>query len=320
MHGPAAGRPRRGGGAFTLVEMVMALAITAILLAGMTSALTMVLRPTETGADANAAAVEASAALGQIGAELATAKQITRFDQQAIDFTVADRDGDGVDERITYQWSGVPGDPLTRSYKGSAPGTVLAGVRSLAVASQDRPAAVPVESSTVTFASCDQPAGKSLSTVEINKACVVGQYVRPDLPAGAVSWKITGLRLALAKSGTADSTLLITISSASASLTPTTPTLAFGSFPESALGSSPAWVTIPISTAANLTPGQGVCITISCPNQDDHAGYVSYITGNGPPYNSHYLQADNGTTWKSPNDQDDLRFILTGTYTTLVEP
>jgi hypothetical protein len=49
---------------------------------------------------------------------------------------------------------------------------------------------------------------------------------------------------------------------------------------------------------------------------------VQYVQGSSQqPMNSHYVTTSNGgSTWTSPNDNQDMRFILYGTITTLQEP
>jgi hypothetical protein len=67
--------------------------------------------------------------------ELLTEMQLaTRFRERTateVEFLVPDRDGDGTQEIIRYSWAGSAGNPLTRSYNGSTPETILYGVASL---------------------------------------------------------------------------------------------------------------------------------------------------------------------------------------------
>src|SRR5262249_36485794 len=43
------------------------------------------------------------------------------------------RNGDANPETVRYAWSGIPGDPLTRSYNGGAPVNVAVGVNAFAL-------------------------------------------------------------------------------------------------------------------------------------------------------------------------------------------
>jgi prepilin-type N-terminal cleavage/methylation domain-containing protein len=109
---------------FTLIEVVMSMAIMAILMAAMTSVIMVAshaLPDRDTLLDPRAVA---SDAVDQIAAELFYATAITEETATTVTFTVADRGhGAAGPETIRYAWSGTPGDPLTRQYNG---GTVIA--------------------------------------------------------------------------------------------------------------------------------------------------------------------------------------------------
>ena len=108
-------RFRRSG--FTLVELVVSLAIMTVLLGAMTSAVLMASRalPDEEGLPERTTA--AIAATERISRDLALATSITLADEHAVEFTVPDRGhGDAGPETIEYTWSGVAGDPLEFSY------------------------------------------------------------------------------------------------------------------------------------------------------------------------------------------------------------
>ena len=61
--------------------------------------------------------------------ELRFATYVTERSAHAIEFVVADRDGDNVPERIRYAWSGTAGDPLSRTNDDGTPSPLLDAVQ-----------------------------------------------------------------------------------------------------------------------------------------------------------------------------------------------
>ncbi len=103
--------------AFTLIEVLVSIAIMAVLVTGIASAIVLATRAAD-GAGQPAALADATRVIDQMTAELAVALSFSERTNTAVTFTVPDRDGDEAPETIRYAWSGVPGDPLTRTYKG----------------------------------------------------------------------------------------------------------------------------------------------------------------------------------------------------------
>src|SRR5690606_34267176 len=109
--------PARG---FALVETVLSMALAAIVLLAMTSAIVLASRalPTHAQAVTFNATVDAGGALAQLTGDVRYALHFGELTATAIAFSVPDRDGDGLPERIRYHWSGVPGEPLYRAVNG----------------------------------------------------------------------------------------------------------------------------------------------------------------------------------------------------------
>ena len=110
-------RSRRG---FTLVELVVTIAITSVIMLGIGSAMLIAGRALPAADNPAAASLIAGQAIEQMVTELQYAATIIDSNATMIEFTVADRDADDVAETIRYEWSGTPGDPLTRQYNGGA--------------------------------------------------------------------------------------------------------------------------------------------------------------------------------------------------------
>jgi hypothetical protein len=101
--------------AYTLIELVSSIAATSILMAGMGSVLFVAARSTD-DSTTSAMQIVASATAHEVLSDLQFAKSFVQRSSTAVEFSVADRDGDLSDETIRYAWSGTPGDPLTRQY------------------------------------------------------------------------------------------------------------------------------------------------------------------------------------------------------------
>src|ERR1051325_4118910 len=103
---------------YTLIEMVLALGILAIILVAAESAVVLSAKAIPDGRGPAAAAISGERAQDLMTSELMTAVGVTEQTANAITFTVPDRNGDSVAETIRYAWTGTAGDPLTRQYNG----------------------------------------------------------------------------------------------------------------------------------------------------------------------------------------------------------
>jgi hypothetical protein len=115
---------RRG---HTLVELVTAMIASAILLAGLASVM-YIAREVAYSPTASAQRINASEVVNRLSEELRFATFLFAHSTHALEFVVADRDGDGTAERIRYEWSGTPGDPLEKAINGGTPFTALDSV------------------------------------------------------------------------------------------------------------------------------------------------------------------------------------------------
>ncbi|MHB8898032.1 MAG: hypothetical protein ACYC6Y_04735 [Thermoguttaceae bacterium] len=135
---PVRGPSRRRPGQ-TLVELVAALTATSILLAGMGSVVIVAVRSTNDDA-LPMRQVQAGVALHEILADVQFALSFTRREGAALEFTVADRNGDGTAETLCYSWSGTPGDPLKRQYNGGPDADFLPNVHAFAYSDRTKTA------------------------------------------------------------------------------------------------------------------------------------------------------------------------------------
>jgi hypothetical protein len=105
--------------AFTLVELLLALAISAIVMSSVPMMISLSSRATPTDGGVQAAAAEAADCFAQLTADLQLARAVTELTANSITMTVPSRDGSGVAQTIRYAWGGTTGDPVTIAIDGT---------------------------------------------------------------------------------------------------------------------------------------------------------------------------------------------------------
>ncbi len=120
-------RARRG---HTLIELMAATIASAFLLAGLGSVMYIARQVAYTPSDSIQRS-SAAMVVNQICDELRYATLVLQQTPQILEFVVADRNSDGTAEKIRYQWSGTPGDPLVKTINGGTGVNVLPSVQFL---------------------------------------------------------------------------------------------------------------------------------------------------------------------------------------------
>lgn len=121
--------------AFTMVEMVVTLAIMTLLISAMASAVVLAGRAVPDEDDLSIRVARGVEALDRLRADLGEATGISETGEAAVEITLPDRgqEGDGA-ETVRYAWSGKAGDPLTMSLNGGAPTPVCGDVHAFTIA------------------------------------------------------------------------------------------------------------------------------------------------------------------------------------------
>jgi len=104
--------------AVTLLELTVSVAVAVVLIGGLASAVVIASRAIPDDQSPSSVTIDGYYAAEQIAGELLCAQSFTVRTSTAVEFTVADRNNDSNPEIIRYEWSGTPGDPLTRQYNG----------------------------------------------------------------------------------------------------------------------------------------------------------------------------------------------------------
>ncbi len=308
-------RARRG---FSLAELVVSTSIIALLMTGVGSAMLIAARGLDTLKNPASTAGADRAATDRIMSDMSLAVTLTEAAPTAITLMAPDRDNDGYAEQIRYAWSGVAGEPLTYSINGGTVAELAADVQEFEIEYDALTIDAPTTSvgSETLLSSHDDAAFGSFIAVQLSQTNWYAQFVRPVLPANAVSWKITRIELYTRRTG-ANAAEFIGIYATDDFERPTGAALVSGGI--SGLATSFAWLSTPISGCPDLDPTRGICIVLGVKGTStSYFARYMYETGGMPmPTRTHYLTStDAGVTWSDADLYKDLRFKLYGTIAT----
>ena len=299
---PASSTTARPRAAFTLLELTVSLSITSILLVAVGSAIVLAAKAIPNAQDQTNVFLTSGKATDDLVSELQFALGFTQRTANTVEFTVADRDGDTVDETIRYEWSGTAGDPLTRQYNGGPVVPIIDQVQDLAflydwhVVSELVP--TEVESPEVELARYSSASNPTAFAV--TKLNWIGQYFAPTgLPAPATSWKVTRVVFQAKKSGIAidDGVTMVQLRTADASNFPSGLILEQVPLAETSLTAGWTWENINFSNVEGIDPADGLCLVFE------------WISGVGsadilydPGAVGRVKTSDGGANWTSPPD------------------
>ena len=189
-------RARRAG--LTLAELSVSLAVIATLMIAIGSVMVL------TGRAVGMTATQADEAriddvLSQIASEARMSLSVPVRSETSITFTVADRDRDGLPERIEYSWDGVD-RPLMRRVNDAAAVRVLPRVANFRLAyvtktAPDAAAGPQAESTTDTLVYSYESGTSFPHSMSINAATAQSIVADPKLPPEATSWRVTQVQI-----------------------------------------------------------------------------------------------------------------------------
>lgn len=306
---------------FTLVELLISVALTMIIAIGIGSSMLIASRAMPDADNPANATIAAGEAAEQLTAELQYAISINAYSATMIEFTVVDRNADEVDETIRYEWSGAPGDELTRQYNGGTAVTFLEDVHSfdlsydLQTISEEIPQGNESGETLLKRFSGDE----DFKSYPIKDSEWYGQYFLPSLPGDAVSWKVTRIRFMAKKDGETDGVCKVQLQ---------LPTL--GDFPsgvvleeKTLLESTLTWFyttqEFTFSSVSGLSPQEGLCLVFKWISN----GTACEILGQDEDVHTSNIRlsksTNRGASWSTLYDES-LLFRIYGTVTTSGEP
>jgi len=312
---------RRVGSGLTLLETVLAAAVTGIVMIGLGSAMLIAGRAMPDAKSVAAATLAAAAAAEQIAADLQYAVSVSQRTSTMIEFTVHDRNGDNAPEIIRYSWSGSPGTVLTRQYNGAAAETILADVQAFSLAYTLEIIATETpklnESAETILASYDS--NRNLFDFPIKDGERYAEYFCPVLPVDTVSWKVTRVVLPAKLDGTTGGQASIRLRRSTVGGQVSDVVLEEKPLLESALTSKYTNREFAFSTVSGLAPAPGLWIVahwladaIACRIQGQSTGVTATNL-------SLAKSIDHGSTWSVLAGQS-LLFTVYGTVTTAGTP
>lgn len=288
---------RRPG--LTLAELVVSMAIMSIIFLGMAGAMMLATRAIPAG-DGPAENVEdARETLGRLTEELRVAVEITERTATSITFTLNDRDGDGLPEVIRYSWIGA-GSPLTRLHNGVAT-NVLEDVHQfdlgyeLTDVAEEYPGP-PVTSSEVELA---RALSDNVQDFRVTADDWIGQHLRPDLPADALSWDVTRVLFRAQHELPASGETRVQLRKADGDGEPVTTVLEEHTMWEILLFDSFRWTQFSFSDVTGLAPSETLCLVLEH-QAGDPACVIEWDNHNGRGR----LETHNaGLTWSNITDE-----------------
>jgi len=306
---------RRG---FTLIEVVASMGIAALALGGITSALVIASRATDTTTGSSSQTTDARVAIDRLTADLNHALSFSEQTETAVTFDVPDRDGDGSNETIRYAWSGTAGDPLTCLNNAGSEITMAENVGQFQLSYLVRPP-LPVpdsETTGTTLLSYYNPSSGNTISYSVDQSHWCAQYFKPTLPTNTISWNVDYVYLYLRRDSSYR-TFKIQIRTANARQKPTTQGLDEVTEYSSNLPSSYSWRYYQFTGGASLDPQSGACLVVKQDYSSCGARILYIRNGSSMPQNSHWVSTGNaGSSWSTPVNNKDMLFYVYGTITT----
>jgi prepilin-type N-terminal cleavage/methylation domain-containing protein len=304
--------PRR---AFSLIELMVASSIIAVLLIAVQSTIMLAAHSVPAANARSTALVTASAALEQLNADLTYAAAFSARSATSVTFTVPDRTGDGLPDTITWSWDATAKGLLTRQFNGGAAITMAANVRDFSLVYDTRTSQTPgpnVTSAETLFSSFVPTTGQ---TQKVDSNHFFAEYIRPSLPPNAISWSITRVLLSTQAVGSSTGLTNIQIETADPSNLPTGTVLDTASLDEATLGSSFAWSTFAYANATGLSPTSGACIVAVWVSDTQPVGLQSGSVVLATNLNVYESSGNGGTSWKASSSTSLAHYVY-GTYVT----
>jgi hypothetical protein len=238
-----------------------------------------------------------------------------------IEFTVADRNGDEVDETIHYEWSNTPGDPLTRQYNGGAVVNLLEDVNlfDLSYDLQTISTEIPQGNESTETLLIDYNSPTDLHDYQISDNEWYAEYFLPSLPGDTLSWKVTRIQFKAKADGAAEGETWVQLQLPSAGNAPSGVVLEQKTLVESTLLDTYLTQEFSFSNVSGLSPEQGLCLTFrwkatgnSCKLHGQNKNVVA-------PGTQLHQSTNQGASWAAQAEQS-LFYAVYGTVTTAGDP
>jgi len=316
--GPCRDRARP---AFTLVEVVISLAIYSVIVGVAASSVVLITRVRAHNDGLWQSEFAGYSAIAQLTADLRTAFSVAEHSAHAVEFTVPDRDGDGADDSVRYEFSGTAGAPLLYRFKQQPTEALVPAVQAFDLAYQTvTPSSGPGANQLVTLIYHDDAPGGSLKDYALDASHPCAQYFLPAFPAGTTKWSVKRVRImARADGNSNDGVIKVRLTTADISHKPTATILDEATLLETGLDTGYSWADLDFSAANNLDPAAGLCVVIIQTAGTDKAGVVCFEeNATTMTAGTWWLTSNNaGGSWTSATQSKSMQFYVYGTYDTV---
>ena len=243
--------------AFTLMEMIVSVAITMILALAIGSVIMLSARVMPRAKANTVARVEEAAArvLEQMAQDVSLATEVPSISKYSMTLHLPDRNSDGKPDQVAYEWDGSSGSPLRRSVDGGDPVVLVDNVGAFSLIAE-------------TFTRTTTVEGAATSSGEILLASYTGSAPAQEpvnstnwpaltfpitLPDGATSYSISRIDLYVSRVGVLVGADHLELRSAWPDGSPSTTTLASVTLPSGILALAAGWQSYtPIYTGSNV--------------------------------------------------------------------
>ncbi len=308
--------------AYSLAEMVASLSVVSVLLLGMGSAVLISTSavPAETS---NAGLLGSSLASTRLTDDLAYAIMVVASETRAVECLIPDRDADGMPERVRYEWTGTPGDPLTRSLNGGDAVTILEDVQTLAIGYDRSTTSQPLPGPTSLSETAERlllayspDDGASQSPVDLYQNELIGQSFLPFLTSDVVAWSVTHVRI-LAEEDKRNGSIECTLQTVNADLTPTGTVLATQTVTEADFSNPADWLALPFANVDSLDPTAGLALVLD-PDRTD----IAIVHGHerSEEAGMAWLERTGVDWWTTPDRAMEIEIYGTTTHETRGTP
>lgn len=301
------------------MELVTSMGIMVILVGATTSAVLMSSHALPDGRSPSDRLVRANDVLDRMAGELFYATSMTKTAANGLVFTVDDRNhGDPGPETIRYDWSGTPGDPLTRQYNSGVIQEIVEDVKVFALSYElttTTKQGSPTKDEGTETLLVDGNTAVDLKDFAVEPDKWIGAFFLPTLPNGAVNWSVARVKLSAQQDGNPSGLTMVQLRLPTAENLPSADIVEEVSLAESDLLDTFSWVDIPYSGVSGLSPDQGLCLVLEHV-QDAKSCRVQYDNNAPLLANTEGLwTTDGGATWSASSTQR-LLFQVYGTVTT----
>ncbi len=280
--------------AFSLIEVVLAMGMLAVIGAGIASAMFVAARALPRPGDPQDSQMTARRAADLVASDLALATSFSLVSPTAVEFSVPDRDADSKPETIRYEWSGKPGDPLYQTVNGvrssllAAPTTFDVSLDTFAA--QRTSAGANAEGPETLALSWNQATDKTTAVTSTSRPAM---QVFPVLPSDAVSWRITRVDFMASRSSTSTGTAVFNVDIRSgAGNAPALLNLESCPVRESAVPVSPGFVTATFSSNHAFSPSDAAWVLFSY-SSGTSTTKISYKSSQAPDARLAYAFSNN---------------------------